>query len=63
IMGSDYSIADIAVLPWIRCLHVNYEAEALLDLPSYANVQRVLATWLERPAVQRGLNVPPAVNP
>lgn len=62
IMGDDYSIADIAVLPWIRCLHVNYEADALLDLQSFQNVQRVLAAWLERPAVQRGLNMPPAPN-
>lgn len=62
IMGHQYSIADIAVLPWMRCLHVNYEAEALLGLQDFKNVQRVLATWLERPAVQRGLNMPPAPN-
>ena len=62
IMGHQYSIADIAVLPWVRCLHVNYEADALLDLPSFKNVQRVLAAWLARPAVQRGLNMPPAPN-
>lgn len=62
IMGDDYSIADIAVLPWIRCLHVNYEADALLELVSFTQVQRVLAAWLARPAVQRGLNMPPAPN-
>lgn len=62
IMGDDYSIADIAVLPWIRCLHVNYQAEELLELQSFRNVQRVLAAWLERSAVQRGLNMPPAPN-
>ena len=62
IMGHQYSIADIAVLPWVRCLHVNYEADALLDLQAFENVQRVLAAWLERPAVQRGLNMPPAPN-
>lgn len=62
IMGHQYTIADIAVLPWVRCLHVNYEADALLDLPSFVNVQRVLNAWLERPAVQRGLNMPPAPN-
>lgn len=62
IMGHQYSIADIAVLPWVRCLHVNYEADALLDLPSFENVQRVLQAWQARPAVQRGLNMPPAPN-
>lgn len=62
IMGDDYSIADIAVLPWIRCLHVNYQAEELLDLQSYRNVQRVLSAWLARPAVQRGLDMPPTPN-
>lgn len=62
ILGHQYTIADIAVLPWVRCLHVNYEADALLDLASFENVQRVLHTWLARPAVQRGLNMPPAPN-
>ena len=60
IMGDDYTIADIAVLPWVRCLHVNYEADALLGLQDYRNVQRVLSAWLERVPVQRGLNMPPA---
>lgn len=60
IMGDAYTVADIAVLPWIRCLQVNYEAEALLDLPSFRNVQRALDAWLARPAVQRGLHMPPA---
>ena len=60
IMGRDYSIADIAVLPWVRCLHVNYEADELLELARFRNVQRVLAAWLDRPPVQRGLNMPPA---
>lgn len=59
IMGDQYSIADIAVLPWVRCLSVNYEADTLLELGSFTNVQRVLSTWLERPSVQRGLQIPP----
>ena len=58
IMGDDYSIADIAVLPWVRCLSANYEADALLELESFTQVQRVLQAWLTRPAVQRGLQVP-----
>lgn len=57
IMGADYSIADIAVLPWVRCLHVNYDAAELLGLAQFTEVQRVLDTWLARPAVQRGIAV------
>lgn len=55
LLGSDYSIADIAVLPWVRCLITNYEVQDLLDLPRFTQVQRVLDQWLARPAVQRGL--------
>ncbi len=59
IMGADYTIADIAVLPWVRNLVEHYGAGELVGYERFANVQRVLAAWLERPAVQRGLNVPP----
>lgn len=58
IMGDDYTIADIAVLGWVRNLIGFYEAG---DLVGYADFPRV-AAWLERglarPAVQRGLNIP-----
>ena len=57
IMGAHYSIADIAVLPWVRCLHVNYEAGELLELERFTEVQLVLDAWLARPAVQRGIAV------
>ena len=60
ILGDTYSIADIAVLPWVRCLHENYQAQELLELARFTQVQRVLQQWLQRPAVQRGLNMPPA---
>lgn len=59
IMGARYTIADMAVLPWVRTLIDNYEAAELLGLANYPNVLRVLAAWKERPAVQRALNVPP----
>ena len=60
IMGEAYTVADMAVLPWVRCLQVNYEATELLGLAEFVNVQRVLAAWLQRPAVQRALTVPAA---
>ncbi|MNE53034.1 Disulfide-bond oxidoreductase YfcG [compost metagenome] len=58
IMGADYTIADIAILGWVRNLIGFYEAG---DLVGFADFPRV-AAWLERglarPAVQRGLNIP-----
>lgn len=56
--GEDYTIADIATWPWVRCLKVFYDAEADLGL---ANFPRVLDWWARaeaRPASQKGLNIP-----
>ena len=58
IMGSAYSIADIAIFPWVRNLVGFYDAGALVDFGRFAQVQRVLNAFLARPAVQRGLLVP-----
>jgi GSH-dependent disulfide-bond oxidoreductase len=60
IMGKDYSIADIAVFPWVRTLHVNYDAATLLGLADFKNVARAYETFMARPAVVRGLDVPKA---
>ena len=58
IMGDDYSIADIASFPWINNLVGFYEAGALVGFDDFAQVKRVLAAFLARPAVQRGLKIP-----
>ncbi len=58
IMGDDYSIADIASFPWINNLVGFYEARALVGFDDFANVKRVLAAFLARPAVVRGLGIP-----
>ena len=57
-MGQDYSIADIALFPWVRNLIGFYEAGDLVQFARFANVRRVLDAFLARPAVQRGLNIP-----
>ena len=57
IMG-EYSIADIAVFPWVRCLVDFYKAGDLLQFERFGNVRRVLDAFLARPAVQRGLSIP-----
>lgn len=58
IMGRDYTIADIAILPWVRNLVGFYEAADIVGWENFGQLRRVLEKWLERPAVQRGLEIP-----
>ena len=58
IMGNEYTIADIAVFPWVRNLIGFYEAGDLVGINDFPNVQRVLAAFVVRPAVVKGLNIP-----
>ena len=58
IMGSDYTIADIATFGWVRNLIGFYGAGDLVGFSDFANVQRVLDAFVARPAVARGLVVP-----
>ncbi|MFZ5547804.1 MAG: glutathione S-transferase N-terminal domain-containing protein [Pseudomonadota bacterium] len=60
IMGDDYTIADIATWPWVRNLVGFYGAGELVGFSEFKNVQRVLDAFVARPAVQRGLDIPPA---
>ena len=58
-MGDQYTIADIAIFPWVRNLVGFYEAGELVGFKTFLNVQRVLHAFLSRPAVEAGLNIPP----
>ena len=58
IMGEHYTIADIAIFPWVRILGGFYDAADLLGLDAYPNVQRALAQFVARPAVVKGLATP-----
>jgi len=58
IMGDTYTIADIAVFPWVRNLIGFYEAGDLVGINDFPNVIRVLDVFLARPAVKRGLLIP-----
>ncbi|KVX05459.1 glutathione S-transferase [Alcaligenes faecalis] len=57
-VGNSYSIADIALFPWIANLIGFYGAGELVEYEQFKNVARVLAQFQARPAVQRGLNIP-----
>jgi GST-like protein len=58
IMGDAYTIADIAIFPWINVLNTFYEAGDLVGLAEYRQVMRGLDAFLARPAVVRGLDIP-----
>ena len=50
--GDDYTIADMAVFPWLR----SHERQGQ-DLADFPNVERWFETINARPAVERGLQV------
>jgi len=58
IMGDEYTIADIAVFPWVRNLIGFYGAGELVGIQGYPHVRRALDAFLARPGVARGLEVP-----
>jgi GST-like protein len=62
-VGEAYSIADIAIFPWVRNLVGFYAAADLVGFDAFAHVQRVLERFVARPAVIAGLAIPavPAV--
>ncbi|MFC5547522.1 glutathione S-transferase N-terminal domain-containing protein [Massilia aerilata] len=60
IMGEEYTIADIATFPWVNNLVGFYGAGELVGYQDFANVARVVQAFVARPAVARGLAIPPA---
>ncbi|MDO8458484.1 MAG: glutathione binding-like protein [Burkholderiaceae bacterium] len=57
-MGDAYTIADIAIFPWVRGLLGFYEAGELVGIQDFPHVTRALAAFVARPAVVRGLAIP-----
>jgi GST-like protein len=56
--GDTYTIADMAIFPWIRNLIGYYAAGDLVGIKDYPSVTRALDSFLARPAVGRGLSIP-----
>ncbi|MBJ3764219.1 glutathione S-transferase N-terminal domain-containing protein [Maribius pontilimi] len=55
--ADQYSIADIAIAPWLDALNF-YEAKDLVGWSDFPRVNDYLERFKARPAVQRGWNVP-----
>ncbi len=62
IMGDTYTIVDVATFPWVRNLIGFYEAGELVGMADFPHVSRALATFVARPAVARGLEIPSRVT-
>jgi GST-like protein len=58
IMGDDYTIADIAIVGWVRNLIGFYGARDVVEYDLLKHVPEWLERCLARPAVQRGLEIP-----
>lgn len=58
LMGSEYTIADVATLGWVRNLVGFYGAGELVEYDKLKHVPAWLGRGLARPAVQRGLEIP-----
>ncbi|KIY99386.1 glutathione S-transferase [Monoraphidium neglectum] len=59
IIGSEYTLADVATFPWVRCLDTGYNAADVVELDSFKNVKDWVARCEARPASKAGLNVTP----
>ncbi|MEQ8400890.1 MAG: glutathione binding-like protein [Roseitalea porphyridii] len=59
IMGEDYTIADIAIFPWVRGAKVFYKAEDAFEMDTRPHVMAWLERCIARPASERGLVQPP----
>jgi GST-like protein len=57
IAGNDYSIADMAIVPWVNCLEEFYLAGDYLELSQFKRVQEWVSRIWRRPSVQRGIMV------
>ncbi|WP_299048500.1 glutathione binding-like protein [uncultured Tateyamaria sp.] len=53
-----FSIADIAIAPWLNALNF-YEAKEMVGWDDHKNLVAYLDRFMARPAVEKGKNIPP----
>ncbi|KAG1647850.1 Disulfide-bond oxidoreductase YfcG [Nymphon striatum] len=57
-IAGDYSIADMAIAPWLRALDF-YGTKDVVNWDDHKNLVAYLDRFTSRPAVQKGLVIPP----
>lgn len=58
VVGEEYTIADIAIFPWVNTLIDFYEAGDVVGIQEFPEVLRALQQFNARPAVERGKQIP-----
>lgn len=58
LVAGQYTIADLAIWPWIRTLHGFYQATEALGLNDFPRVNDWLGRCQARPASQAAVNIP-----
>ncbi len=58
-VGGEYSVVDISFIGWIRNIVALFDAGEMVGFENHANMVGWLERCLDRPAVRRGLNIPP----
>jgi GSH-dependent disulfide-bond oxidoreductase len=58
IMGKEYTIADMAIWPWLRTMTGFYEAAEIMGMENFPNASRWLAACADRPASQKAVKIP-----
>ncbi len=58
VVSDEYTIADMAIFPWVRALVSFYEAGELVGIADFPAVSRALEAFVARPAVVRGSTIP-----
>lgn len=56
-IAGDYSIADMAIAPWVNALNF-YETKDVVGYDTLKNVPAYLDRFMARPAVAKGMNIP-----
>lgn len=57
-IAGDYSIADMAIGPWLHGMVTHYKGADLVGWKDLKNVPAYFDRFMARPAVQRALNIP-----
>lgn len=58
IAGDEYTLADLALWPWVRTLSGFYDAAEALELEKYESIGEWLENCTNRPASKAAINIP-----